>query len=344
MNIPLVTVFIPVYNSENYIADTLKSIIEQSYTMLEILIIDDGSTDDTVQVIKTFTDKRIRLLKNNKNMGIPYTRNRGLKEAKGKYLAIMDSDDISEKNRISKQVEFLEANSQIDVLGSYYSIVGGLVNRKVKSKYKMPDEIAIALLFSNPIANPTVTLRMETLSQHNIQYNDDHFVAQDYGMWVQISKIGKIQILPEFLVKYRTGHLNITKKSIQKKANKRKEVIDGIHTDLLNYYELDINQEEQRIYNQFFSDFPFEKIQRDTLYKIPLLLTKIENFFTSKNIFNKDLFRKVLRDSVVYSISNQNLSLLEKLKLYLRIEQIKYNKRIFKDFIYIFTKHVLRHN
>ena len=107
MNKPLVTVFIPVYNCEKYIKESLESIINQTYENLDILIIDDGSTDNTVNLIKQYKDTRIRLLRNDKNRGIPYTRSRGLEECRGEYLALMDADDISLSERIKKQVNFL---------------------------------------------------------------------------------------------------------------------------------------------------------------------------------------------------------------------------------------------
>src|SRR5690606_28917246 len=114
MREPLVTVFMPVYNSEQYIREALESILNQTYQNLDILLVDDGSTDRSVEIIKSYQDTRIRLIQNEKNMGIPYTRNVGLKEAKGKYIAIMDSDDIAVSNRIERQIQYLETNPHID--------------------------------------------------------------------------------------------------------------------------------------------------------------------------------------------------------------------------------------
>src|SRR5699024_5828808 len=113
-----------VYNAEKYIKESLESILDQTYLNLEILLVDDGSTDRTVELIESYNDPRINLNKNNKNRGIPYTRNIGLSQAKGKYLAVMDSDDISYETRIEKQVCFLEYHTNVDALGTYYEIIG----------------------------------------------------------------------------------------------------------------------------------------------------------------------------------------------------------------------------
>ena len=102
-----ITVFMPVYNSERYLKEAIDSILNQSYKNFELLIINDGSTDSSIDIIKSYNDSRIKLINNDCNKGLPYTRNLGLKLAKGDYIAIMDSDDISYIHRLKKQIEFL---------------------------------------------------------------------------------------------------------------------------------------------------------------------------------------------------------------------------------------------
>src|SRR5690554_3918162 len=139
MNNPLVTVFIPVYNCENFIDECLKSILNQTYKNIEVLLVDDGSTDNSVEKIKKYSDPRIRLIQNERNMGIPYTRNVGLKEAKGKYIAIMDSDDISMPIRIEKQVAYLEQHPEIDAVSSFYIKFDEKSNKKVTTPFTKAD-------------------------------------------------------------------------------------------------------------------------------------------------------------------------------------------------------------
>jgi glycosyltransferase involved in cell wall biosynthesis len=109
---PKITVFMAAYNSENYISDSIKSILDQSFSDFELLIINDGSTDLTVDIIEKFNDPRIRLVHNDKNRGLTYTRNVALTEALGEYIAILDSDDIAVKNRLELQYNFFQQHPE----------------------------------------------------------------------------------------------------------------------------------------------------------------------------------------------------------------------------------------
>ena len=115
---PAITVFMPVYNAEKYLKEAIDSILNQTFENFELLIIDDGSTDESVKIIETYTDERIRLIHNDGNKGLPYTRNRGLNLARGKYLAIMDADDVSVKNRLEIEYNIMEKRSNLAVISS----------------------------------------------------------------------------------------------------------------------------------------------------------------------------------------------------------------------------------
>lgn len=314
MEQPLVTVFIPVYNAEQYLSEALESMLQQTYKNIEILLVDDGSTDHSVDVINSFHDERIRLIQNEENKGIPYTRNVGLQEAKGKYMVIMDSDDISLPNRIEKQVDFLEKNSDIDAVGTYYLKFGGRWTRKIKSStFTTPEALQIMLLFFSPIANPSSIVRLQTVKDHGITYNPEHFVAQDYGFWAQLSKVGKLSIIPEYLLKYRSGHENITKKSKRDKQERRKRVINSIHEDLLNHYGIELPEEELDLFNEFFS-YNYGSI---TNFKgLSQMVSKLKQWNEETNTFKHDTFLEVLDDAIMTGITNQKISRKEKIDLY----------------------------
>lgn len=338
MTEPLVSVFIPVYNAEKYIAESLESILNQTYDNLEILLVDDGSTDRSVEIIKSYNDPRIRLIQNEKNMGIPYTRNVGLDHANGKYMAIMDSDDISLPDRIEKQVRFLEGNPDIDVVGTFYYKFNEKSSRKIKLKYTKPEEIEIVLLFYSPISNPSSMVRLDTVKKHNIRYNLNYFVAQDYGFWADLTKFGgKIAVIPEFLLKYRTGHENITKRSNVKKRERRKQVLRSIHKGLLDYIGIHLSDEELAVYSEFYS------YNYWTVNDIDLLETTINKLKkwnqTTNHIFDKKLFMKILDHSTLIGVSNQKLSLQEKINLYRNFV----SEKNFMDFSYIIMKHFYHH-
>ena len=309
METPLVSVFIPVYNAEKYIAESLESILNQTYQNLEIILVDDGSTDRSVEIIESYQDERIKLIRNEKNMGIPFTRNVGLENASGKYMAIMDSDDISLPERIEKQVKYLENHPEIDVVGSYYYKFSGEKTREIRLTYIHPDEIDIVLLFYSPISNPSSMVRLETVRKHRLKYNLNYFVAQDYGFWVEISKVGgKIAVIPEFLLKYRTGHENITKNRIKRKLNVEK-IIQSIHQDILNHYKINLTEEELKVYSEFFS---YNYWTIDDTENLILAVEKLKNWIQTNRTFDKQLFLRVLDDSVMKGISNQKMSIIKK--------------------------------
>lgn len=344
MKTPLVTVLMPVYNVEDYIIESLSSIINQTYRNLEILVINDASIDRTLEKVQSFNDERIRIINNEQNKGIPYTRNVGLKEAHGKYIALMDSDDISYPERIEKQVQFMESNLDIDVVGTFYQVFGGTLNggifkRKVKSKYITPLDLKIKFLFNCAIHNPTSMLRKDTINKYELRYNTDYFVVQDYDLFVQISKFGKLAILPEVLYKYRVGHSNITKKSLQTKVLNRRKIISAIHNDILKFYGFTFTEEELETYNLlFFDNQSTESLFEDFDSRIISLLVKMSKVNREKGIFDSVLFDNILIDSAKVAISNINIGISSEIKVYLKLCKILGIKANLNHLLYLISK------
>lgn len=323
----LVTVFIPMYNAKQYIKQSLDSIINQSYKNLDILIIDDGSTDGSKEVVKQYNDKRIRLICNEKNMGIPYTRNIGIKEAKGSFIALMDADDISNKNRIKKQVDFLKKNKDIDVVSSnvqYFS------SQKIKNFINMikvfnkkcydHNQVSINLLFKNPIANPAAMIRSNSLIDFNLSYDKNCFVAQDYKLWSDISKVGKIYIMKETLLKYRYGHINITKKSTTEKFEQRKQILNSIKDSLLDFYEFNLSKEDKLLFNCFFGEEDVVNLSYEDLLRMNAILNSIVNVNKNKKIFDSKLLEDVMNENMFNSILSSTLNLKDKIEFYKKLK------------------------
>jgi len=130
---PKITVFIPAYNREKYIGDAIESILAQTFTNYEILLIDDGSTDGTVDIMRSYTDPRLRIIRNEKNLGIPKTRNKGIEHARGEYIAMLDSDDRAYPTRLEKQAAFMDRHPKrlngnpfylkISMLSSFFDVL-----------------------------------------------------------------------------------------------------------------------------------------------------------------------------------------------------------------------------
>jgi len=186
----MVTVLMPVYNASEFLREAMDSILDQTYEEFEFLIINDGSTDSSVNIIESYEDERIRLVHNTENFGLIKTLNKGIEMAFGKYIIRMDADDISENNRIEIQVNFMEKNNDVAVAGS-----NGVIFLSDKPLIKKPtdfpikySEIRCKLLFESPIIHPAVIMRKNVLLKNNYRYRNEYKDTEDYGLWMEIAK------------------------------------------------------------------------------------------------------------------------------------------------------------
>ena len=216
---PFLTVFSPNFNNERYISETIESIINQTYSNFEYLIIDDGSTDSSWEIIQKYAkkDKRIKIFRNEKNLGIVKTRNKGLKarSPKSKYFAINDSDDVSKLNRLRIQVEFLEKNQDHGLVGSNIIIINkdsqNIGFRKFPSSDKKIKKIIIRY---NPIAQSSVTLRTEVVEQVG-NYVAKWIFCEDYDYWLRVGMSWKLANINKPLIRYRISETQIKKRYLK---------------------------------------------------------------------------------------------------------------------------------
>ena len=207
-----VSVLMPCYNSEKYLEEAVESILNQTFLDFEFIIVDDGSTDQTYKILSSFAkkDERIRLYKNEKNIGIVKTRNRLLSLSKGKYIALLDSDDIAMSERIEIQVDYMEKHPDIGLLGSWVSPVDENGVPAKRWKYPLNDlVIKTRLLFSNAFASSSVMIRREALPVNG--YDEYYAQAEDYDLYCRISKNWKVFNLNKILIKYRIHSESISR-------------------------------------------------------------------------------------------------------------------------------------
>lgn len=189
--LPLVDIIMPVYNSEKTIRNSIDSILKQTYKNWILIIVDDGSTDNTCSIINEYSDKRIKLIKSLNNNGVAASLNIGIDNLNddSKYVARMDSDDIMLEYRLEKQVEYLEKHEKVSILGSNMIIKkeGSPTNTRLVSHYPT-DNISIitTLLFNNPIAHPTVMLRKNVLKENH--YDTKFKWCEDYELWSRLAR------------------------------------------------------------------------------------------------------------------------------------------------------------
>jgi len=233
---PLISVIMPVFNAGLYLRTAIESILNQTFSDFEFFIIDDASTDNSVEIIQSFSDKRIKLIVKPVNSGYTKSLNHVLQLTKGKYIARMDADDISYPQRFERQILFLENNPNIIVCGTWIKLIPA--NEVIKHPQDN-DGIKLLMLDQNPVAHPSVMLRREFLVENQLQYDSLMEPAEDYDLWVKIISIGEIANVPEVLVDYRIHSSQIS--SIQ--SDKQKKRAATIQTKLLQNLIPDLTPE-----------------------------------------------------------------------------------------------------
>lgn len=208
---PKVTVITTVYNCEKYITQSVESILNQTYRDFEYIIVNDGSDDNTSELIKklSLTDDRIVFIDNKDNAGRVPSLNKSLEISRGKYIAIQDADDYSLPERLEKQIAFLEKNPEYVLVGSNIIVMDE--NEKFISQPLRPinnPEAKFSLLFRCTFANPSIVFRKEVIDKYGIKYEDSFIHAEDYRIISRINNFGKVYNLEDMLVKYRKHDFN----------------------------------------------------------------------------------------------------------------------------------------
>lgn len=204
-NSPLVSVIIPCYNTERFVESSVRSIMKQTYTNLEILVTDDCSTDGTFLILQRLAaeDLRIRLFRNEENLKIVKTLNNMVSAASGKYIARMDADDISLPTRIERQIAFMQQNPLIDFCGTnavFINEKGRLVG--ISHVPTSEDDIKIGIKYQCAFLHPSIVIKAEVLKEH--KYREEFLFAEDYELWIRLLKNSLRGInLKNRLLKYR---------------------------------------------------------------------------------------------------------------------------------------------
>lgn len=223
-NMPEITVFMAAYNAANFIEKSIESVLNQTFKDFELLIVNDGSTDNTVEIINHFQDERIRLISNENNRGLTYTRNVALKEAKGKYIAVLDSDDIALPNRLEKQYKILQENPDLGLCGSSAAVMDkrGNLTGELLTVSTGRENIKTTLLFKNTFVNSSVMFKANIFKE--IGGYRDYAPAEDYDLFIRISYKCAVENLDEILVQYRIHDNNISKEKFETAKSQLKKI------------------------------------------------------------------------------------------------------------------------
>lgn len=308
---PKVSVVMPVYNGEKYLRDAIDSILNQTYKDYEFIIINDGSTDKTEDIILSYHDSRIVYLKNEVNSKIVVTLNKGLDYASGEYIVRMDADDISMPERIEKQVQYMDKHSDIAVLGTAIKIFGDNTSEQVRTFSTKPHVLKVDLLFASCIAHPTVIMRKKILDQLGLRYDENFVGIEDYHLWWNIADKGNITTLLEPLLYYRI-HPN---QSTQQYTDKSRKIFESFLEMRLNKIQVHLTESEKKCFFRFCcgESWCFDK---DAIK----LFTDIVNLIIKKNnevgYFDPNALRNACGSAVMGLLNNAQITNDEKKECY----------------------------
>ncbi len=268
--IPTISVVMSIYSEpEAWLRESIESVLNQTFTDFEFIIINDNPRHklnaDLLLGYKN-EDKRIIIITNSENIGLTKSLNKGLKSAKGKYIARMDGDDISLPERFKKQVKLMESNPEIIVSGTLIEYFGLSNRRSTDWIHENHDEITLQLMLSTCMAHPTTMIRREILIDKNIQYDEDYIQAQDLKLWFDLKDFGKFYNIKDVLLKYRISKNQVStsnkvNQNLYAKKLRRKLIVDflkkttGKEIEIPKIITLDflkeIKSKEKEIYNKF---------------------------------------------------------------------------------------------
>lgn len=285
---PLISVIMSTYNRENIVGSAIESILAQSFSDFEFIIINDNSTDNTLEKLKSYNDKRIVILNNKKNNGCTFNYHKAHNIAKGEYIAHIDDDDISLPKRLEKQYLYMEQYKDIALAGTFIETFGENM-RPSWVFYTSPLMLDFIMNLYNPVCHSSVIYRKSFFDKYQINYDLTKKCAQDYDLYKQILfKGGKIANIDEVLVRYRMHKNRLT---------------DIKETQDIQIYNADKTRKE--LISRFFSDTQTEEILKLT-YNFPFNNYKTEDIEKALNLFiqNEKSRKKYKKDLIEEVINN----------------------------------------
>lgn len=288
MNAPLISVIMPVYNNSLFICEAIESVLNQTVTDFELIIIDDFSTDDTVAMIDTYHDKRIKLVKHICNHGAALSINEGINLSSGKYIARMDGDDRNCSNRFEKQLEYLKNHPDISICGSHMNLIDESGNYlRMQNKKNGNDAIKIGLFFGETsLAHPSIFIQKEKLNQNCLRYDSAFRYAEDYEFYCRASQSVCLDNLDEPLIEYRL-HNNSVSRRYREEQKQDAQMALYVHMRRL---KVPFSLDEFKVHS--FLHLPSEWNQNITLDQGEKWIEKLIAWNYENQIFNPIYFKQ----------------------------------------------------
>lgn len=204
-----ISVLMAVYNCDKYLREAMDSILNQTWGDFEFIIVNDGSTDNSLQILKEYSDKRIKIITYEENKGVAHARNVGLEHCTSEYVALMDADDIALPDRLKLQYEYLMEHREIDGVYAKFrnlDVDGRLIEGEQPNAYYNYRYVKAIMIFENTVANLTAVFRRQIVEEYQLKYDESCKIASDYRFWIDYLKYGKIVGIDKVLCYYRLRH------------------------------------------------------------------------------------------------------------------------------------------
>ncbi len=209
MNAPRITVLMPAHNAARTIADAARSVLAQTWSDFELLVVDDASTDETTTILESLADPRLRVRRAAERLKLAGALNLGMREARGEFIARMDADDISHPTRLAKQLAFLEQHPDVGLCGTAIRTFGDGSSERLDYP-RMPEQVRAFALFNCPFAHPTVMFRKTVFLKHSLFYDVSYYPTEDYELWERVLRIVRGANLPDVCLRYRRHAASMT--------------------------------------------------------------------------------------------------------------------------------------
>lgn len=298
---------------EEYLRDSINSILNQTYTNFELIVVCDGAEEDE-KILSNINDKRIKIIKNDTKKGLAISLNKAIDISNGKYILRMDSDDIAQRNRIEKQVEYMDKNINVDIASCFYKTFG-IENKTIVTPFIHSDEIKAMLLIKPILLHPGIIMRKTFIDKHNMRYDEKFLYAQDFELWARYKNKCTMAIIPQKLMNYRRHENQVGQNKPKEQNEFAKKVLERnlreLKIDEENYIYLEILSGRKKCDSleevQKFCKLVYEK---NNIYDSKTLEMILSYKMFELSIKNKNL-KYILKNLNIRNISN----LLKKIKL-----------------------------
>ena len=296
MSNPHVSVVMAVYNAQKYVSDAIESILCQTYNDFEFIIIEDGSSDQSLKIIQSYSDPRIKVIRNKENLKLINSLNLGLQKARGRYIVRMDADDVSRPDRIEKQVNYMESHPDCVLCGTSYRIFGDGVTARNIVYPSDSQSIRYHVLSNTYFLHPSTCFRREVIKNQSLKYSQDFLHVEDHWFFFELLHHGEGHIMKDILLDYRIHNQNVSVIHSAKQLITQK----AIRIKIAEYYGLKFNtSEEVKEYLSFLlvmKPQPHQESSVELSGDCGIFLTLLDNLkILSDNSHNEVVVKNILR-------------------------------------------------